>query len=163
MPGMTDLVTASRHGDVAVITIDNPPLNVLSPGVPENVAHHVGRAAGDDGVRAVVVTGAGRHFCAGADITTFGMARDDAPDLLGLVDTIAQSAVPVVAAIRGTAFGGGLEIGVMGISEVKLPTADSPLVSIELALKVRFSTEEAVLEVQAQLTDNSWLFSRSCR
>ncbi len=132
--GMTDLVTMQRHGDVAVITIDNPPLNVFSPGVPEGVAGHVRQAEADDDVRAVVVTGAGRHFVAGADITTFGMPRDRAPDLLGLVDTLARSSVPVVAAIRGTAFGGGLEMALACNWRVAAPDAQLGLPEVKLGL-----------------------------
>jgi 3-hydroxyacyl-CoA dehydrogenase len=129
---MTDLVTSKRHGDVAVITIDNPPLNVFSPGVPEGVRDALVQGEADNEVRAMVVTGAGGHFVAGADIKTFGMPRDQAPDLTGLIDRLAHVTKPVVAAIRGTAFGGGLELALacnwrlatsdarLGLPEVKL-------------------------------------------
>lgn len=131
---MTDLVTTQRHGDVAVITIDNPPLNVFSPGVPEGVAEYVRQAEADDDVRAMVVTGAGRHFVAGADITTFGMPRDEAPDLRGLVDTLARSSKPVVAAIHGTAFGGGLEMALACNWRIAAPDANLGLPEVKLGL-----------------------------
>ncbi|CAN5857911.1 3-hydroxyacyl-CoA dehydrogenase NAD-binding domain-containing protein [soil metagenome] len=131
---MTDLVTTDRHGDIAVITIDNPPLNVFSPGVPEGVAEYVREAEADDDVRAIVVTGAGRHFVAGADITTFGMPRGEAPDLRGLVDTLAQSSKPVVAAIHGTAFGGGLEMALACHWRVATPDANLGLPEVKLGL-----------------------------
>ncbi|HEX6254857.1 MAG TPA: 3-hydroxyacyl-CoA dehydrogenase NAD-binding domain-containing protein [Euzebyales bacterium] len=131
---MTDLVTVERHGDIAVITIHNPPLNVFSPGVPEGVAARVSEAEADDDVRAIVVTGAGRHFCAGADITTFGMPRDEAPDLRGLVDTLASASKPVVAAIRGTAFGGGLEMAMACHWRVAAPDANLGLPEVKLGL-----------------------------
>ncbi len=131
---MTDLVTADRHGDVAVITIDNPPLNVFSPGVPEGVMAHLREAGADDRVTAVVVTGAGKHFVAGADITTFGMPRDEAPDVLGLIEALASSAKPVVAAIRGTAFGGGLEMALACNWRVAAPDAKLGLPEVKLGL-----------------------------
>jgi 3-hydroxyacyl-CoA dehydrogenase len=131
---MTDLVTTERHGDIAVITIDNPPLNVFSPGVPEGVAAYVREAEADDDVTAIVVTGAGRHFCAGADITTFGMPRDEAPDLRGLVDTLAAASKPVMAAIRGTAFGGGLEMAMACHWRVAARNANLGLPEVRLGL-----------------------------
>jgi 3-hydroxyacyl-CoA dehydrogenase len=131
---MTDLVTAARHGDIAVITIDNPPLNVFSPGVPEGVAAHVREADADGGVRAIVITGAGKHFVAGADITTFGMPRDQAPDLQGLIRTLADASTPVVAAIHGTAFGGGLEMAMACHWRVSTPDASLGLPEVKLGL-----------------------------
>jgi len=131
---MTDLVTSDRRGAVAVITIDNPPLNVFSPGVPEGVAAHVREADADEDVHAVVITGAGKHFVAGADITTFGLPRDEAPDLRGLVDTLAETSTPVVAAIRGTAFGGGLEMALACHWRVATPDADLGLPEVKLGL-----------------------------
>ena len=131
---MTDLVTTRQHGDVAVITIDNPPLNVLSPGVPEGVRAAVERAGADEGTRAVVITGAGPHFVAGADIRTFGMPRDEAPDVQGLIDALAHSTTPVVAAIRGTAFGGGLELALACNWRVAAPDARLGLPEVKLGL-----------------------------
>jgi 3-hydroxyacyl-CoA dehydrogenase len=134
MHDMTDLVTADRRGAVAVITIDNPPLNVFSPGVPEGVAAHVRGAEADPDVRAVVITGAGRHFVAGADITTFGMPRDEAPDVPGLIRTLAVASKPVVAAIHGTAFGGGLEMAMACHWRVATPDATLGLPEVKLGL-----------------------------
>jgi 3-hydroxyacyl-CoA dehydrogenase len=131
---MTDLVTSRRHGDVAVITIDNPPLNVFSPGVPEGVRDHLAQAESDRDVRAVVVTGAGRHFVAGADVKTFGVPRDQAPDLVGLIDALARSSKPVIAAIRGTAFGGGLEMALACNWRVATPDARLGLPEVKLGL-----------------------------
>jgi 3-hydroxyacyl-CoA dehydrogenase len=131
---MTELVTSRRHGDVAVITIDNPPLNVFSPGVPEGVRDHLVRAEADDDVHAVVVTGAGRHFVAGADIKTFGMPADQAPDVVGLIGALARSSKPVVAAISGTAFGGGLEMALACNWRVATPDARLGLPEVKLGL-----------------------------
>ena len=69
---MSDLVSYTHEGDVAVITIDNPPVNALSPGVPEGIRAQIAAAAADPTVRAVVVIGGGRTFIAGADIREFG-------------------------------------------------------------------------------------------
>jgi 3-hydroxyacyl-CoA dehydrogenase len=131
---MTDLVTSRRHGHVAVITIDNPPLNVLSLGVPEGVRDLLAQAESDHDVAAVVVTGAGRHFVAGADIKTFGMPRDQAPDVIGLIEALARSAKPVIAAIHGTAFGGGLEMALACNWRVATPDARLGLPEVKLGL-----------------------------
>src|SRR4029079_10889064 len=69
---MSDLVSYSKDGDVAVITVNNPPVNALSPGVPEGIAASIDKAQQDSGVKAVVLIGGGRTFIAGADISEFG-------------------------------------------------------------------------------------------
>ena len=69
---MSELVKYSRQGEVFVITIDNPPVNALSPGVPEGIAEGIDRAAADPEVKGVVIIGGGRTFIAGADIREFG-------------------------------------------------------------------------------------------
>ena len=129
---MTDLVTSQRHGDVAVITIDNPPLNVFSPGVPEGLTSQVRQADADGGIRAIVVTGAGRHFVAGADITTFDLP--ERPDVRGMVQSVAAASTPLVAAIRGAALGGGLELALACHWRVAAPDARLGLPEVKLGL-----------------------------
>lgn len=68
---MPDLVQLTRDGDVAVVTVVNPPVNALSPGVPEGIERCVAEAVSDPGVRAIVLIGSGRTFIAGADIREF--------------------------------------------------------------------------------------------
>jgi 3-hydroxyacyl-CoA dehydrogenase len=103
---------------VAVIAVDNPPVNALSAGVPQGLEAVLGRAAGDREVRAIVVMGAGRTFIAGADIAVLeDMAwgiGPGAPALHGLLRQIEDSPKPVVMAIHGTALGGGLEVAMAG-------------------------------------------------
>jgi len=110
---MNDLVMVTRDGDVGVLTVNNPPVNALSPGVPEGIVAGVKTLQNDAAVRAIVLIGAGRTFIAGADIKEFGKItagkkRDDI-GLQTLLLTLEDCPKPVVAAIHGTAFGGGLE------------------------------------------------------
>ena len=103
--------TYARHGDVAVITLDNPPVNGMGHALRSAIAEGLRAAAAEVSVRAVVVTGAGNAFSGGADIREFNTPRALAqPTLRDLIDMIEQSAKPVVAAINGTCFGGGLEL-----------------------------------------------------
>jgi 3-hydroxyacyl-CoA dehydrogenase len=115
---MNTLVTVANHGGVAVITIDNPPVNALSPGVPEGLAEAFRSAAGDGEVTAIVVIGAGRTFIAGADIRELEHAAWGQPAKLpALHDLLAQiedSQKPVVMALHGTTLGGGLEVAMAG-------------------------------------------------
>jgi enoyl-CoA hydratase/carnithine racemase len=69
---MTDLVQLTEENDIAVITINNPPVNALSPGVPEGISEALDQIAQDDAIKAVVLIGGGRTFIAGADIKEFG-------------------------------------------------------------------------------------------
>ena len=123
---MSELVRFSRQDEVGVITIDNPPVNALSPGVPEGIVTAIQAAAEDPEVRAVVLIGAGRTFIAGADIREFGKITSGErprftlyPPLLAIED----SKKPVVMAIHGTAFGGGLEVAMSGHYRVAVSTA----------------------------------------
>src|SRR5258708_8800988 len=110
---MSELVNYTRQGDVAVITINNPPVNALSPGVPDGIARCSQTATKDPEVKAIVVIGGGRTFIAGADIKEFGKVTSGEKPRFSLnsaLETIENSAKPVVMAIHGTAFGGGLEV-----------------------------------------------------
>jgi len=113
----TRLVAACTYADVAVVTIDNPPVNALSPGVPEGIRASIEAAAKDPGVRSVVVIGAGSTFIAGADIREFGKMTSGEKKrgtLLPVLLAIEDSPKPVVMAIHGQAFGGGLEMAMAG-------------------------------------------------
>ena len=115
---MSDLVELSRDRDIAVITIHNPPVNALSPGVPEGVAAAIEQIGQDDSVKAVVLMGGGRTFIAGADIKEFRKItsgqRSRGAGLLPLLQQVEDCRKPVVMAIHGTAFGGGLELAMAG-------------------------------------------------
>jgi 3-hydroxyacyl-CoA dehydrogenase len=110
---MSDLVLVTRDRDVGVLTVNNPPVNALSPGVPEGLVAGVEALQKDAAIRAIVLIGGGRTFIAGADIKEFGkitsgQRRDDI-GLHKLIQTLEDCPKPVVAAIHGTALGGGLE------------------------------------------------------
>ena len=115
---MSDLVQLTKSGGIAVVTIDNPPVNALSPGVPEGISAAIARIEKDDDVRAAVLIGGGRTFVAGADIKEFGKLasgeRQRGAGLLPLLLQIEDCRKPIVIAIHGTAFGGGLELAMAG-------------------------------------------------
>ncbi len=111
---MNELVLTHRDGDVGVITLNNPPVNALSPAVLEGLQVAVRTLRQDPAVRAIVLTGAGRAFSGGADIHEFqkitsGQKQRDG-GFLSLLKELEDCPKPVVAAMHGTAFGGGLEI-----------------------------------------------------
>ena len=125
---MSDLVLISRDGDVGILTVNNPPVNALSPGVPEGIASGVEQFEKDDAVKAVVLIGGGRTFIAGADIREFGKMTSSGegrrgPGFNAILDRIEKSSKPVVAAIHGTALGGGLETAMACHYRVAVPTA----------------------------------------
>ncbi len=117
-----ELVRFENDGGIGVITIDNPPVNALSPGVPEGIIAAVERGNADPAIRAMVLIGAGRSFIAGADIRQFGQRR---PVALGkrAHDALDASQKPVVAAIHGYALGGGLEIALASNYRIAVPGA----------------------------------------
>jgi 3-hydroxyacyl-CoA dehydrogenase len=110
---MSDFVMVTRDGDVGVLTVNNPPVNALSPGVPEGIVAGVEAFQKDPTIKAIVLIGGGRTFIAGADIKEFGkitsgQKRSDI-GLQTLLLALEDCPKPVIAAIHGTAFGGGLE------------------------------------------------------
>src|SRR6202165_4916460 len=133
---MTNLVSISKDNDVAVITIDNPPVNALSTGVPEGISTAIDAVNSDPAVKAAVVIGAGRTFVAGADIKEFGKMTSGGPrrSLLPLLLHIEDSGKPVVMAIHGTAFGGGLELAMAGHYRVASPTAQLGQPEVKLGI-----------------------------
>jgi 3-hydroxyacyl-CoA dehydrogenase len=133
---MNKLVKITKDNDVAVITIDNPPVNALSPGVPEGIGAAIDEMNGDPALKAAVVIGAGRTFVAGADIKEFGKMTAGGPrrSLLPLLLHIEDSRKPVVMAIHGQAFGGGLELAMAGHYRVASPTAQVGQPEVKLGI-----------------------------
>jgi 3-hydroxyacyl-CoA dehydrogenase len=135
---MSTLVTVTHDGGVAVVAIDNPPVNALSPGVPEGILAAIDGAEFDPAVIAVVVIGAGRTFIAGADIKQLERAAthglDGTPDLHRLLQRIEDCPKPVVMAIHGTALGGGLEVAMAGHFRVASPDAQMGQPEVNLGI-----------------------------
>lgn len=119
---MSEVVKLERHGDVALITIDSPPVNSLSTPVIEGIFARVAEANKDPGIRAMVLTGARENFIAGADITGLqalaeGKGKVDSQNIGALtakLEELEANAKPVVMAIDGFALGGGLEVAMAG-------------------------------------------------
>ena len=134
---MAELVKITSHDEIAVITIDNPPVNALSPGVPEGIQAAVQSVASQSNLRAIVLIGAGQTFIAGADIREFGkIVSGERPrlSLLPYLQTIEDSPKPVIVAIHGAALGGGLETAMSGHYRVIAPTAQVGQPEVKLGL-----------------------------
>jgi 3-hydroxyacyl-CoA dehydrogenase len=126
-------VNLERHGDVLVAVADNPPVNALSADVRLGLKAAIEEAARDDAIRAVVIACAGKTFFAGADITEFGKPPVE-PLLPQLTDKIEASHKPVVAAIHGTALGGGCEVAIASHYRIAVPSAKLGTPEVKLGL-----------------------------
>src|SRR4051812_46788750 len=135
---MSDLVQLTKDNDIAIIMINNPPVNALSPGVPEGISEAIEQIDKDPTVKAAVMIGAGKTFVAGADIKEFGKmtsgkTRGGIP-FLPLLNRIEDCSKPVVVAIHGTAFGGGLELAMAGHYRVAAPSAQVGQPEVKLGI-----------------------------
>jgi 3-hydroxyacyl-CoA dehydrogenase len=123
------------HGDVAVITLDNPPVNGLGYDTRLAITHGVDRAHADPAVKAIVITGAGSAFSGGADIKEFGSPKAlQEPNLLSVIKQLDDASKPVVAAIHTVAMGGGLELSLGCHYRIVAPGANIALPEVKLGL-----------------------------
>jgi 3-hydroxyacyl-CoA dehydrogenase len=135
---MSDLVQFTKNNGIAIITINNPPVNALSPGVPEGIYQAIEKIDKDDSIKAAVLIGGGRTFVAGADIKEFGkMTSGKKPrgaGMLPMLLRIEDCQKPIVAAIHGTAFGGGLELAMAGHYRVAVASAQVGQPEVKLGI-----------------------------
>jgi 3-hydroxyacyl-CoA dehydrogenase len=129
----TSPISTRRHGDVLIVLSNNPPVNALSTAVRQGLVDAIAEAEADDAVRAVVIACEGQTFFAGADITEFGKPPQQ-PWLPIVVDTIENCSKPVVAAVHGTALGGGLEVALGCHYRVADPSAKLGTPEVKLGL-----------------------------
>src|SRR3984893_16619070 len=135
---MSDLVQLTKVDGIAVVTVNNPPVNALSSAVSAGIAAAVAQIENDHIVKAVVFIGAGRTFVAGADIKEFGertsgkiICRESLKPLLLRIENLRT---PVVMAIHGTAFGGGLELAMAGHYRIASPSAQVGQPEVKLGI-----------------------------
>ncbi len=167
---MSQVVTYAREGSVGVITVNNPPVNALSQAVRQGLRDCLAQGQADADAKVLLILGAGRTFIAGADIREFGKPPQE-PNLSDVIAEMEQSHKVVVAAIHGTALGGGLEVclgthyrvivpsGRVGLPEVKLgllpgaggtqrlPRLTGPAAALEIMNTGRFVPAKEALEL----------------
>ena len=133
MPTINEVTTLEVKDEVAVLTLNSPPVNALSANVREGLNNGISDALKDDSVKSIVIICNGRTFIAGADITEFGQAPKG-PSLYEVQDMIENSTKPVIAAIHGTALGGGLEVALTCHYRIAVPSAKCGLPEVNLGL-----------------------------
>src|SRR5208282_652297 len=133
MAAINSVADLAIEGEVAVVTINSPPVNALSQAVRDGLKGGVEAADANEAVKAIVIICAGRTFIAGADITEFGKppAPPYLPDVLDLIESASK---PVVAALHGTALGGGFEVALTAHYRIAVPSAKCGLPEIKLGL-----------------------------
>ena len=123
------------HGDIAVITLNNPPVNGLGLATRQGIADAMARATADAAVKAIVLTGAGKAFSGGADIKEFGSPKAlQEPNLLSVISLLENASKPVVAAIHSVVMGGGLELALGCHYRVAAPGCSVALPEVKLGL-----------------------------
>ena len=133
MAAINPVVNLSSEDDIAVVTVNNPPVNALSQQVRAGILDGIRRAIADSAARAIVIVCDGKTFIAGADITEFGKPLQ-APSLFEVEDAIEGAPKPVVAAIHGTALGGGFELALCCHYRVAVPSAKCGFPEVNLGL-----------------------------
>lgn len=130
---MSDTVSFSKQGEIGLIKINNPPVNALNQSVRAGLKTCVEQGLGDDSVKAMVLVCEGRTFIAGADITEFAKGMGE-PGLVPVIGNMETANKPIVAAIHGTALGGGLEVALGCHYRVALASAKVGLPEVHLGL-----------------------------
>ena len=133
MAAINSVTDLTNEGDVAVITLNSPPVNALSAGVRDGLYEGFKAAIADDSAKSIVLICDGRTFIAGADISEFGGASKGA-SLFDVQTMMEDSPKPVIAAIHGTALGGGLEVALVAHYRVAVPSAKVGLPEVNLGL-----------------------------
>ncbi len=126
-------VTTSQDGEILILSVNNPPVNALSWHVRQGISDGIEQGLKDDGVKAIVIRCEGQTFIAGADITEFGKPPQG-PDFNSVLNTIEMATKPVVAAIHGTALGGGLETTLVCHYRIAVPSAKLGVPEVKLGL-----------------------------
>ena len=127
------VVKYSREGPIALLTVDNPPVNALSREVRAGLLAALARAEDDDDVVATVIVCAGRTFIAGADVSEFERPPQE-PHLPELTQAIENASKPVVSALHGTALGGGFEIALASHYRIAMPATKVGLPEVRLGV-----------------------------
>ena len=126
-------VTTSQDGEILVLSVNNPPVNALSWHVRQGISDGIEQGLKDDSVKAIVIRCEGQTFIAGADITEFGKPPQG-PDFNAVLNTIETATKPVIAAIHGTALGGGLETTLVCHYRIAVPSAMLGVPEVKLGL-----------------------------
>jgi len=133
MTAINPVTDLSKDGEIAVITLNSPPVNALSAAVRDGLHEGFSKALADASVKAIVLICEGRTFIAGADISEFGGAQKGA-SLFDVQKLMEDSPKPVVAAIHGTALGGGLEVALCAHYRIAVPSARCGLPEVNIGL-----------------------------
>ncbi|MGI9596374.1 MAG: 3-hydroxyacyl-CoA dehydrogenase NAD-binding domain-containing protein [Acidimicrobiales bacterium] len=133
MSALTESVSLETRGDIALVIVDNPPVNALSHHVRQGILDGINAAVADEAVKAIVLTCRGRTFIAGADISEFGKPPQG-PGLGEVQAAMENSEKPVIAGIHGTSLGGGFEVAMCAHYRVSVPTAQFGFPEVKLGL-----------------------------